>query len=76
MTSAYFTQSDTKDTGNIVSIEQLTLDYQDDINYMRSDLIPINEEDLVKCNIERDLEDNKEFLDRIKECRLALGMTQ
>ena len=28
------------------------------------------EEDLVKCDIERDLEDNKEFLDRIKECRL------
>lgn len=27
-------------------------------------------EDLVKCDIERDLEDNKEFLDRIKECRL------
>ena len=46
---AYFTQSDSEDTGNIVSVEQLTLDYQDNIDYMRSDLIPINEEDFGKA---------------------------
>ncbi len=29
-----------------------------------------NIEDLVKCDISKDLEENKEFLNRIKECRL------
>ena len=48
-TTAFFTQSDSEDTGNIVSVEQLTLDYQDNIDYMRSDLISINEEDLGKA---------------------------
>lgn len=30
-------------------------------------------EDLIKCDVSRDLEENKEFLNRIKECRLDRG---
>ena len=48
-TTAYFTQSDSEDTGNIVATDKVTLHYQDNVDYMRSDLIPINEEDLVKA---------------------------
>ena len=46
---AYFTQSDSKDIGNIVSADQITLDYQDNDDYMLGDLIPINEDDLEKA---------------------------
>lgn len=30
-------------------------------------------EDLIKCDVSRDLEENKDFLNRIKECRLDRG---
>lgn len=46
-TIAYFTQSDTKETGEIVSTDEVTLEYNDDNNsYMLGDLIPINETDI------------------------------
>ena len=43
-TTAFFIQSDTKETGNIVSVESVTLHYEDNDDYMLGDLIPINED--------------------------------
>ena len=49
-TIAYFTQSDTKETGEIVSTDEVTLEYNDDNNnYMLGDLIPLNETDIEKA---------------------------
>ena len=46
----------------------------DDIYYLKGVSVRLyadsDEDDLEKCDITRDLEDNKEFLSRIKECRL------
>ena len=58
VTTAFFTQSDSESTGNIVSTDKVTLDYQDNDDYMLGDLIPIDEdkveyaynrEDNLKC---------------------------
>ena len=46
VTTAYFTQSDSEDIGNIVATDKVTLDYQDNDDYMLGELIPINEDDL------------------------------
>lgn len=46
----------------------------DDIYYLKGVSVRLyadsDEDDLKRCDITRDLEDNKEFLSRIKECRL------
>ena len=44
-TTAYFTQSDTKPTGDIATTDKVTLEYNDsDNSYMLGDLIPTSEE--------------------------------
>ena len=50
---AYFTQSDSESTGNIVSTDKVTLHYKDNVNYMFGDLIPIDE-DKVEFAYKRD----------------------
>lgn len=58
-TIAYFTQSDTKETGEIVSTDEVTLEYNDDNNnYMLGDLIPLNEADVEKAYNNKCKDDN------------------
>ena len=49
-TLAFFTQSDSESMSNIVATDiNESLDYHDNVDYIRSDLIPINESDLDKA---------------------------
>lgn len=56
-TTAYFTQSETKTTGNIVSTDQVSIRYDDSNNdYMLKDLIPSSEEFAIRGY---EIEENK-----------------
>ena len=54
-TTAYFTQSDIKELGNVVSTNQVTLSYTDNKEYMRNNLIPVIETDVVKFAMKNSL---------------------
>ena len=47
-TTAFFTEGDTKETGNIVSTDQVSLLFDDNNDYMFGNLIPVSEEDVLK----------------------------
>ena len=50
-TIAFFTQSDSEDTGNIVTLDKLELEYNDDFNenteFMRQELIPASYDNVI-----------------------------
>ena len=55
VTTAFFTQSDTKELGNIVSTDvNDTIGYIDNNNYMLGNLIPINVSDINKAYTRED----------------------
>ena len=58
-TTAFFTQSNSETTGNIVSIDKVTLKYLDNKNYMRNNLIPAVEVDVPKFAMKNSLNDDK-----------------
>ena len=52
-TTAYFTQSGIKSTGNVVATKKVELEYYDDFvendNYMRQELIPASKDNVIKA---------------------------
>lgn len=76
-TTAFLTQSDTKETGNIVSVDKVSFKYTDNPKYMKDNLIPAVEQDVPKFAMKNSYNDEKytdddicKFTDEYNACSL------